>query len=47
LILVKFEGFFKKIPRLAPSGPSVWPIGRPGKTGDVATLAGPLLVRES
>ena len=47
LIRIKLEGFFAKRPRRARSRPFMSPIRRPRKVGDVATLAGLLLVRES
>jgi len=47
LIRIKWEGFFAKRPRRARSRPFMSPIRRPRKVGDVATLAGLLLVRES
>ena len=46
-ISTKFEGFIANWQRMARSGPSGRPIGRPGIAGDVATLPGPLLVHQS
>jgi hypothetical protein len=46
-ILPELQDFFAKWPRIGRSRPSAHPIRRPRDAGDVATLAGPLLLRES